>query len=180
MKTILELQEELERVVVSPYKFDISDYSSESGGILSITHGRDCVYSEPFQTIRDCFEFLINRIKGYQSGEIEMIPIIKLSPRGYVDTFCTVTNMPKELLLSKTRKRVIVQARQVLANLIYLNLNHKYSLSEIGFAIGKDHATVLHCTKTVRDLRETNSRFRAYYESTVRQMEKHLGSTIQS
>lgn len=180
MKTILELQEEIEKEVVEPYRFDISECCASSGGILSIAHERDCVYSEPFDTVVECFEKLLKQVKGYKSGQIELKPILKLTPRGFVDAYCSVINMPKDLLLSKSRKRVLVQARQIIATLIYLNLNHKYSLSEIGFAIKKDHATVLHCRKTVSDLRETNSRFRSYYDNVVKQMERYLGATIQS
>jgi chromosomal replication initiator protein len=70
-------------------------------------------------------------------------------------------NIPIEMMHSKTRKREIVQARQIA---MYFSKNlTKSSLATIGSQIGgKDHATVLHACKTVGNLYETDKRFRAY------------------
>ncbi|NOY36054.1 MAG: chromosomal replication initiator protein DnaA [Chlorobi bacterium] len=72
-------------------------------------------------------------------------------------------NVPIELILSKTRKREIVQARQVA---MYFSKNlTKSSLTTIGSKIGgKDHATVLHACKTVNNLIDTDKRFRLQIE----------------
>ena len=60
---------------------------------------------------------------------------------------------------SKTRKREIVQARQV--SMFFSKNMTKSSLASIGAQIGgKDHATVLHACKTVNNLIETDNRFR--------------------
>ena len=63
------------------------------------------------------------------------------------------------MLLSKTRKREIVQARQIA---MYLGRSlTKTSLAAIGAQIGgKDHATVLHACNTVSDLIETDRNFK--------------------
>jgi chromosomal replication initiator protein len=72
---------------------------------------------------------------------------------------CNYFNIPIEQIQSKTRKREIVQARQV-AMFFSKNLT-KASLATIGTQIGgKDHATVLHACKTVNNLIETDKRFR--------------------
>lgn len=72
---------------------------------------------------------------------------------------CSYFNIPVEQIQSKTRKREIVQARQV-AMFFSKNLT-KASLATIGSQIGgKDHATVLHACKTVNNLIETDKRFR--------------------
>jgi chromosomal replication initiator protein len=72
---------------------------------------------------------------------------------------CNYFNIPIEQIQSKTRKREIVQARQV-AMFFSKNLT-KASLATIGSQIGgKDHATVLHACKTVNNLIETDKRFR--------------------
>jgi chromosomal replication initiator protein len=72
---------------------------------------------------------------------------------------CNYFNIPVEQIQSKTRKREIVQARQV-AMFFSKNLT-KASLATIGSQIGgKDHATVLHACKTVNNLIETDKRFR--------------------
>ncbi len=72
---------------------------------------------------------------------------------------CNYFNIPVEQIQSKTRKREIVQARQVA---MYFSKNlTKASLATIGSQIGgKDHATVLHACKTVNNLIETDKRFR--------------------
>ena len=69
--------------------------------------------------------------------------------------------MNVDVLQSKTRKREIVQARQI-AMYFSKNLTSS-SLSTIGSVIGgKDHATVLHAYKTVNNLAETNKEFKSY------------------
>jgi chromosomal replication initiator protein len=72
---------------------------------------------------------------------------------------CNYFNIPVDQIQSKTRKREIVQARQV-AMFFSKNLT-KSSLATIGSQIGgKDHATVLHACKTVNNLIDTDKRFR--------------------
>jgi chromosomal replication initiator protein len=81
--------------------------------------------------------------------------------------------MSIELLQSKTRKREIVQARQIA---MYFSKNYtKSSLATIGTQIGvKDHATVLHACRTVSNLLETDKQFR----QDVEEIEKKLNSTL--
>ena len=72
---------------------------------------------------------------------------------------CSYYNIGLELLQSRTRKREIVQARQVA--MFFSKSMTKSSLATIGTHIGgKDHATVLHACKTVNNLIETDKRFR--------------------
>ena len=72
---------------------------------------------------------------------------------------CNYFNVGVEQLQSRTRKREIVQARQVA---MYFSKGlTKSSLANIGSQIGgKDHATVLHACKTVNNLMETDKRFK--------------------
>ncbi|GLB49761.1 chromosomal replication initiator protein DnaA [Neptunitalea lumnitzerae] len=66
-------------------------------------------------------------------------------------------------LQSKTRKRHIVQARQLA--MFFAKKYTKASLASIGSQIGKrDHATVLHACKTVDNLAETDKQFKKYIE----------------
>ncbi|HET8737969.1 MAG TPA: helix-turn-helix domain-containing protein, partial [Pricia sp.] len=66
-------------------------------------------------------------------------------------------------LQSKTRKRHIVQARQLA--MFFAKKLTKASLASIGSQIGKrDHATVLHACKTVDNLAETDKQFRKYID----------------
>ncbi|MCK5840235.1 MAG: chromosomal replication initiator protein DnaA, partial [Bacteroidales bacterium] len=76
---------------------------------------------------------------------------------------CDYFNLPLDLINSKTRKREIVQARQLA---MYFSKKHtKSSLATIGLHCGnKDHATVLHACRTVNNLIETDKQFRTYVE----------------
>lgn len=68
---------------------------------------------------------------------------------------------------AKTRKRDVVQARHI-AMYFSKNLTKK-SLSSIGAEFGgRDHSTVLHAMKTVKNLKETNKDFRNYVEDIER------------
>ena len=71
--------------------------------------------------------------------------------------------MDVSTLQSKTRKRHIVQARQLA--MFFAKKFTKASLASIGSQIGKrDHATVLHACKTVDNLSSTDKQFRKYVE----------------
>ncbi len=73
---------------------------------------------------------------------------------------CDYFDLPIEMLKSKTRKRQVVQARQI-AMYFAKNMT-KSSLSSIGAHCGgKDHATVLHACRTVNNLIETDKKFKA-------------------
>ncbi|MDB4047107.1 chromosomal replication initiator protein DnaA [Flavobacteriaceae bacterium] len=70
-------------------------------------------------------------------------------------------------LQSKTRKRHIVQARQLA--MFFAKKFTKASLASIGTQIGKrDHATVLHACKTVDNLAETDKQFNKYIEDLTK------------
>ena len=76
---------------------------------------------------------------------------------------CDYFDLPLEAINSKTRKREIVQARQLA---MYFAKKHtKSSLATIGLHCGnKDHATVLHACRTVNNLIDTDKQFRIYVE----------------
>ena len=66
-----------------------------------------------------------------------------------------------DALHSKTRKRNVVQARQLA--MFFAKKYTKNSLSTIGSQIGqRDHATVLHACKTIENLVETDRAFKKY------------------
>ncbi len=71
--------------------------------------------------------------------------------------------MDVNTLQSKTRKRHIVQARQLA--MFFAKKYTKASLASIGSQIGhRDHATVLHACKTVDNLAFTDKQFRKYVD----------------
>ncbi len=97
-------------------------------------------------------QMLKNFIKN-SSKEISMEYIQKL--------VCEYFEVPVEMVKSKTRKREIVQARQIS---MYLAKSHtKTSLKSIGaFFGGRDHSTVIYACQTVEDLIDTDKKFKAY------------------
>lgn len=77
--------------------------------------------------------------------------------------------MDVDTLQSKTRKRHIVQARQLA--MFFAKKFTKASLASIGSQIGKrDHATVLHACKTVDNLSSTDKQFRKYVEDLTKKL----------
>jgi chromosomal replication initiator protein len=78
-------------------------------------------------------------------------------------------SIPVDVVNSKTRKREIVQARQIA---MYFSKKYtKSSLATIGIHCGnKDHATVLHACRTVNNLLDTDKQFRSY----VTEIEKKI------
>ncbi len=80
---------------------------------------------------------------------------------------CDYFDLSIDTLKSKTRKRNIVQARQLA--MYFSKQLTKSSLANIGARCGgKDHATVLHACKTVNNLVDTDKDFRNY----VQELEK--------
>ncbi|MBK9283497.1 MAG: chromosomal replication initiator protein DnaA [Sphingobacteriaceae bacterium] len=76
---------------------------------------------------------------------------------------CDYFDLAIDTMKSKTRKREVVQARQI-AMYFAKNMT-KSSLATIGMHCGgKDHATVLHACRTVNNLMDTDKRFKAYIE----------------
>jgi len=76
---------------------------------------------------------------------------------------CDYFEVPVEMVKSKTRKREIVQARQIS---MYLAKSYtKTSLKSIGaFFGGRDHSTVIYACQTVVDLIETDKKFKSYVQ----------------
>lgn len=82
---------------------------------------------------------------------------------------CDYFDLPIEMLKSKTRKREVVQARQI--SMYFSKKMTKSSLASIGAHCGgKDHATVLHACRTVMNLSETDKQFRVYLEDLEKKL----------
>lgn len=82
---------------------------------------------------------------------------------------CDYFDLPIELLKSKTRKREVVQARQIA--MFFAKKMTKSSLANIGAHCGgKDHATVLHACRTVNNLQETDKQFRGYLDDLEKKL----------
>ncbi len=93
---------------------------------------------------------MVNKLVKSSQHELSVDYIVKV--------VCDYFNVPAESLYAKTRKREIVQARQIA--MYFSKSLTKSSLASIGAQIGKkDHATVLHACKTVTNLKDTDKAF---------------------
>ncbi len=85
---------------------------------------------------------------------------------------CDYFDLAIDTMKSKTRKREVVQARQIA--MFFAKSMTKSSLATIGMHCGgKDHATVLHACRTVNNLMDTDKRFKAYID----ELEKKISIT---
>ena len=80
-----------------------------------------------------------------------------------ISKVCAHYDLDESVIHTKSRKREIVQIRQIA---MYLAKKHtEISASKIGMLIGnRNHATVLHACKTVKDLIEINKSFKSDIE----------------
>ena len=109
---------------------------------------------EQGRTMMELAESITGNLVGEEKTEVNMEKVQQ--------TVCDYFNISREDLVSKSRKRQIVQARQI-AMYLCRNLISNCSLAAIGSEIGgKDHATVLHSCMTVSDLMLTDRVFRKY------------------
>jgi len=70
-------------------------------------------------------------------------------------------------ILKKSRRREIVEPRQVVHKIAHKHLN--ISLAKIGWMVGrKDHATVLNSSKKIDNLRETDKLFNEHYSEIIK------------
>ncbi len=80
-------------------------------------------------------------------------------------------HIEEDSILSNTRKREIVQARQIA--MYFSKQLTKTSLKSIGAQLGnKDHATVLHACRTVNNLMETDR----YFKAQIKELETKFGA----
>lgn len=127
-----------------------SNFRELEGALISLIANATLAHKEVTVSLA---EKITEKIVGEQKTEITIDKVQAV--------VCEYFNISREMLLSKTRKRQIVQARQIA---MYMSRNMiNCSLSTIGSEIGgKDHATVLHACTTVSDLMSTDKTFKQY------------------
>jgi chromosomal replication initiator protein len=127
-----------------------SNFRELEGALISLIANATLAHKEI--TI-DLAEQITEKIVGEEHNELTIEKVQRV--------VCDYFNITRDDLLSKTRKRNIVQARQIA---MYMSRNLiNVSLSTIGSEIGgKDHATVLHACTTVTDLMSTDKAFKQY------------------
>ena len=92
-------------------------------------------------------------------GQTVKVEVKEITIKSIQNTVCLYFNLEEAAIQGKSRKSEISTARQII-----MFLAKKYtesSFANIGKEVGKrDHATVLHACKTVKDQMETNKVFR--------------------
>ncbi len=90
---------------------------------------------------------------------------------------CDKFQVNADQLCSKTRKRAVVQARQLSMYLAKQCTQH--SLKQIGKHFGgRDHSTVIHACQTVNDLMDTDEDFRGKVNDLQKRIRVELGSNL--
>lgn len=127
-----------------------SNFRELEGALISLIANATLAHKE---ITVELAERITEKIVGEQHNDVTIDKVQKV--------VCDYFNISRDDLLSKTRKRQIVQARQIAMYMSRSLIN--CSLSTIGAEIGgKDHATVLHACTTVNDLMSTDKTFRQY------------------
>ncbi|MFV0553458.1 MAG: chromosomal replication initiator protein DnaA [Mangrovibacterium sp.] len=94
---------------------------------------------------------------------------VELSVNHIAKVVCESLNIQLEDMISKTRKREIVQARQL--TMYFSKEMTNQSLSAIGAQVGKkDHATVMHACKTIKNLLDTDKNFLTIFKQIERKL----------
>ena len=94
--------------------------------------------------------------------EVKKITVQKIQ-----EVVCDYFNIKRDLIQSRSRKREIVQARQVA--MYFTKAHTEMSLAQIGSHIGKrNHATVLHACNNIRGLMEVDKTFRSNIDEIER------------
>ncbi len=85
---------------------------------------------------------------------------------------CRYFNIDQDLVRAKTRKREVVQARQV--GMYFSKQLTQHSLKTIGLHFGgRDHSTVIHANRSINNQLETDANFRSMLESLQQQFDLH-------
>jgi len=85
---------------------------------------------------------------------------------------CEYLRIPEDLVRARTRKREVVQARQIA--MFFAKQLTKHSLKTIGLHFGgRDHSTVIHAVQSVEDQVDTDPQFRETVEAIRRKLDLH-------
>ncbi|MEM6327742.1 MAG: chromosomal replication initiator protein DnaA [Bacteroidota bacterium] len=85
---------------------------------------------------------------------------------------CDVLDIPEDLVRARTRKREVVQARQIA--MFFSKQLTKHSLKTIGQNFGgRDHSTVIHAIQSVENQVETDPVYRDIVEQVRKKLELH-------
>ncbi|SBV95185.1 chromosomal replication initiator protein DnaA [uncultured Dysgonomonas sp.] len=141
---------------------NVTDNARDLEGIIVSIMAHSLVYNKEIDLS------LARRVIGQAIKKIEAK---KITISAIESVVCDFYNIKSELIHTASRKRQIVQARQVT---MYLSKSYtEMSLAQIGSLIGKkNHATVLHACRTVKEQMEVDKVFR----DEIAEIEKKIKS----
>lgn len=132
---------------------NVSDSVRDLEGIVISIMAHSTIYNKEIDM--ELAQRIVRKVVNSESKAISIDDIIS--------TVCKHFGLDTSAIHTKSRKREVVQARQIAMYLA--KQNTELSTSKIGTLIGnKDHATVLHACKTVKELKEVDKTFRAEIE----------------
>jgi hypothetical protein len=92
-----------------------------------------------------------------------------------IKVVCRYYNIDKTLLLSRTRKRDVIEKRQMLQRV----LRDYLSLEATGLITGYDHATILSNVRTMNNLMDTIPKYKNDYEAIRTKLNSRNDATLQ-
>ena len=79
------------------------------------------------------------------------------APNDIIDCACHVLNVNRTDVLSKSRKRELVECRQIAIGLI--RINSQSTLKNIGKMFNRDHSTIIYACENFKDLYGVDKQF---------------------
>ena len=140
---------------------NVNDSVRDLEGIIISLMAHSTIYNKDIDL--ELAQRIVKKISRSESKAVTIDHIIQ--------TVCSHFGLEPATIHTKSRKREVVQARQIA---MYLAKNNTdFSTSKIGTLIGnKDHATVLHACKTVRELREVDKAFKSELDEIQTELRK--------
>lgn len=109
---------------------------------------------------------IVSKISPYAIPGIKLRE--RLTLRAIEQIVCKRLDVDREAMHTKTRQRKFAFSRQLVFYLAARNIKrmsvNENTIIAIGYFYRRNHATVLHSVKTIRNEMETNSRVRAICE----------------
>ncbi|MBB4038338.1 chromosomal replication initiator protein [Dysgonomonas hofstadii] len=141
---------------------NVTDNARDLEGIIVSIMAHSLVYNKEIDLP------LARRVIGQAIRKIEAK---KITINVIESIVCDFYNIKTELIHTASRKRQIVQARQIT---MYLSKHYtEMSLAQIGSLIGKkNHATVLHACRTVKEQMEVDKIFREEIEEIEKKLKQ--------
>lgn len=132
---------------------NVSDSVRDLEGIIISIMAHSTIYNKEIDL--ELAQRIVRKVTQNESKAVTIDNII--------NTVCKHFGLDTNAIHTKSRKREVVQARQIA---MYLAKNYTdFSTAKIGSLIGnKDHATVLHACKTISELKEVSKSFQAELE----------------